>query len=144
MRRGKHQIITWGWLADYPDAENFLFLLYGPNAKSVHDGENAANYVNEEYDRLYSQLRFMDDGPAKQAVIDRMVRILQEDAPWSWATSPMRRAPITAGCITANPASWFETRSVLPPGHANRVRSLQDWNQPCTGRLPFFVCPSWA
>ena len=27
VRRGKHQIFTWGWLADYPDAENFLFLL---------------------------------------------------------------------------------------------------------------------
>ena len=24
-----------GWIADYPDAENFLFLLYGPNSKCV-------------------------------------------------------------------------------------------------------------
>ena len=31
---GNHQLFLWGWLADYPDAENFLFLLYGPNAKS--------------------------------------------------------------------------------------------------------------
>ena len=28
--KGKHQIFWAGWLADYPDAENFLFLLYGP------------------------------------------------------------------------------------------------------------------
>jgi hypothetical protein len=41
MLKGKHQIFWWGWLADYPDAENFLFLLYGPNSKSLHEGENA-------------------------------------------------------------------------------------------------------
>jgi ABC-type transport system substrate-binding protein len=41
MLKGKHQIFWWGWLADYPDAENFLFLLYGPNAKFPHEGENA-------------------------------------------------------------------------------------------------------
>ncbi len=34
MRRGAAQIFLWGWNADYPDAENFLFLLYGPNAKA--------------------------------------------------------------------------------------------------------------
>ena len=31
VHKGTHQIFWWGWLADYPDAENFLFLLYGPN-----------------------------------------------------------------------------------------------------------------
>ena len=43
---GNHQLFLWGWLADYPDAENFLFLLYGPNAKSKTggSGENASNY----------------------------------------------------------------------------------------------------
>src|SRR3546814_2372414 len=33
MRNGSAQMYMWGWVADYPDAENFLFLLYGPNAK---------------------------------------------------------------------------------------------------------------
>jgi ABC-type transport system substrate-binding protein len=34
VRKGKHQIYWSGWLADYPDAENFLFLLYGPTPGS--------------------------------------------------------------------------------------------------------------
>ena len=38
MLKGKQQIFWAGWLADYPDAENFLFLLYGPNAKSQDAG----------------------------------------------------------------------------------------------------------
>jgi ABC-type oligopeptide transport system substrate-binding subunit len=30
VRKGKYQVFWLGWNADYPDAENFLFLLYGP------------------------------------------------------------------------------------------------------------------
>jgi ABC-type transport system substrate-binding protein len=46
MRRGQAQIYQWGWNADYPDPENFLFLFYGPNGKVRHGGENASNYAN--------------------------------------------------------------------------------------------------
>ena len=82
--KGKHQIFFGGWLADYPDPENFLFLLYGPNAKSKTNGENIANYASPEFDALFRQLQWQDDGPAKQAAIDRMVAVLQQDAPWSF------------------------------------------------------------
>ncbi|MBK7615553.1 MAG: hypothetical protein IPJ08_14090 [Burkholderiales bacterium] len=57
VRKGKHQVFWLGWNADYPDAENFLFLLYGPNSKSVSDGENTANYQNPEYDKLFAELK---------------------------------------------------------------------------------------
>ena len=55
VRKGKHQVFWLGWNADYPDAENFMFLLYGPNAKSKSDGENTANYENPEFDKLYDE-----------------------------------------------------------------------------------------
>jgi len=86
--QGKHQIFWAGWLADYPDTENFMFLLYGPNAKSLANGENVANYQNPEFDQLYLQLQLLDDGPAKQAAIDRMVAIVQQDAPWAFGYIP--------------------------------------------------------
>jgi ABC-type transport system substrate-binding protein len=88
VHKGKHQIFWWGWLADYPDAENFLFLLYGPNSKSKHEGENTANYENPEYDRLYRRMQTLEDGPEKQKVIDQMVQIAREDAPWAWGYWP--------------------------------------------------------
>ncbi|MBK1646250.1 peptide ABC transporter substrate-binding protein [Thiocapsa imhoffii] len=88
MRNGTGQLFMWGWNADYPDPENFLFLLYGPNGKVEHQGENAANYANPEFDRLFNQMRFMDDGPERQAVIDRMVEIARTDAPWLWGFNP--------------------------------------------------------
>jgi len=131
VRRGKHQIFTWGWLADYPDAENFLFLLYGPNAKSVHDGENAANYASEAYDRLYSQLRFMDDGPAKQAVIDEMVRILQEDAPWSWGYFPYASGAYHRWVHNGKPSIMVRDQAqYYRLDTADRSRSLKAWNAP--------------
>ena len=131
VRRGKHQIFSWGWLADYPDAENFLFLLYGPGAKSVHDGENAANYQNPEYDKLYAKLRFMDDGPAKQAVIDQMVRILQEDAPWSWGYFPYASGAYHRWVHNGKPSIMVRDQAqYYRIDAAERARSLRDWNKP--------------
>ncbi len=86
--KGRHQIFWAGWLADYPDAENFMFLLYGPNAKSKTNGENIANYENPAFDALYRQLQGLADGPAKQAVIDQMVVIAQQDSPWCMGFFP--------------------------------------------------------
>ena len=52
IRKGTAQIFSWGWNADYPDPENFLFLLYGPNSKVETQGENATNYQNPEFDNF--------------------------------------------------------------------------------------------
>ncbi len=88
--KGSLQIFWWGWFADYPDAENFLFLLYGPNSKALTggNGENSSNYQNAEFDKLFDELKFLDDGPRKQQVIDRMIAITQEDAAWAFGYNP--------------------------------------------------------
>ena len=87
--KGAAQLFYFGWNADYPDPENFLFLLYGPQGKVKHQGENAANYANPEYDRLFEQMRTMENGPQRQAFIDRMDEILRHDAPWIWGFHPL-------------------------------------------------------
>jgi ABC-type transport system substrate-binding protein len=88
IRKGNAQIFNWGWNADYPDPENFLFLLYGPQGKVKYDGENAANYANPEYDRLFEEMKNLENGPRRQAIIDRMVEIVRRDAPWLWGFHP--------------------------------------------------------
>ena len=88
VRKGNTQMFFLGWNADYPDPENFLFLLHGPNAAASAEGENKANYQNAEYDRLFEQMKNMDNGAQRQAIIDRMVAILREDAPWVWGFHP--------------------------------------------------------
>jgi len=76
---GQFQFIHYGWYADYPDPENFVFLLYGPNRRP---GPNAAGYDNPEYNRLFEQMRSMDDGAERLAVIRKMRAIAVEDCPW--------------------------------------------------------------
>jgi len=88
MRNGTAQIFQWGWNADYPDPENFLFLLYGENSKAEHNGENAANYRNPKFDRLFLKMKNMDNGPERQAIIDEMLRIVRRDGPWLWGFYP--------------------------------------------------------
>lgn len=88
MRLGNAQIFFWGWSADYPDPENFLFLLYGPNAKVKFGGENAANYQNAEYDRLFEIMKNLPNGAERQAIIDQMLQIVRNDTPWVWAFYP--------------------------------------------------------
>ena len=88
VRKGAAQLFFYGWNADYPDPENFLFLLYGPQGKVQHSGENAANYRNPEYDALFDRMRAMENGAERQQIIDRMVTILRHDAPWVWGFHP--------------------------------------------------------
>lgn len=89
MRKGTAQIYMWGWNADYPDPENFMFLLYGPNGKVEYGGENSSNYANPEFDRLFEKMRNMENSPARQKIIDRMVEIARRDAPWLWGFHPV-------------------------------------------------------
>lgn len=89
VRKGTTQIFQWGWNADYPDPENFFFLLYGPNGKVKYQGENASNYSNPEFDKLFNQMKSMSNSPERQEVINQMVDIARKDAPWLWGFHPV-------------------------------------------------------
>ncbi len=89
MQMGNAQIFWWGWHADYPDPENFLFLFYGPNGKVKYGGENAANYQNDKFDALFEQMKNMDNGEARLKIIDKMVEIVRYNAPWLWGFHPL-------------------------------------------------------
>ena len=88
VRRGDTQLFYFGWNADYPDPENFLFLLHGPQAKVGKGGENAANYSNPDYNRLFEQMKNMPNSEARQKIIDDMLEILRRDSPWLWGHHP--------------------------------------------------------
>ena len=79
LDKGQVQFYRYGWLADYPDPENFVFLLYGPNKRP---GPNSASYASPEYDRLFEQMRAMEDTPERLAIINKMREIAVEDCPW--------------------------------------------------------------
>ena len=131
MLKGKQQIFWAGWFADYPDAENFLFLLYGPNAKAKFEGENSANYANPEFDKRYKQLALLEDGPAKQKLIDEMVDLARADSPWAWGYFPYSAGAYQQwqrngkyGLFTNDRAQYYKIDAPL------RARRQAEWNKP--------------
>jgi len=131
MRQGTAQIFEWGWNADYPDPENFLFLLHGPQRKAGQGGENAANYANPEYDRLFARMKDMDNGPERQALIDAMVNLLREDSPWVFGFYPRNYALHHAWYGNVKPNlmanNELKFRRVDAPA---RERARAEWNRP--------------
>jgi len=141
MRAGSAQLFMWGWLADYPDAENFLFLLYGANAKAVHGGENAANYMSAEFDALFEQMRYLEDGPQKEALIARMVAVVQRDAPWLFGHFPKSGGAYQQWVANAKPTQMV--RNTLPYLRINadvRAQKISEWNTPV--RWPLWLIPA--
>jgi len=86
---GNFQILFWGWNADYPDSENFMFLLAGKNGGAKFGGPNSANYDSPEFNRLFDQMESMADGPERDVLIARMIDIVRVDAPWSFGYFPV-------------------------------------------------------
>jgi ABC-type transport system substrate-binding protein len=82
VRRGAYQLFMWGWIADYPDPENFLFLLYGPMGRRASGGPNTANFADPDYDALFVRMRAMENSPERQALIDQMRAITERQRPW--------------------------------------------------------------
>jgi len=88
IRNGTQQVYGLGWLADYPDPENFLFLLHGPQARADGAGSNSSNYVNPQFDALFERMKSMPNSPERQALIERMVGLARRDAPWIFGFHP--------------------------------------------------------
>jgi oligopeptide transport system substrate-binding protein len=76
-RQGKIPMRSDGWNADYPDAENFMQLLYGPSGP-----ENNARFDLPEFNRLYERARTLPDSAERTRLFDRMTRLVIAYAPW--------------------------------------------------------------
>lgn len=130
MRNGAAQIFVWGWNADYPDPENFFFLLYGPNSKVKQGGENAGNYANPEFDRLFELMRNMQNGPERQQIIDRMQTILRQDAPWLFGYYPKDFSLLHAWYKNLKPARMISNRLKYSRIDTKlREQKREEWNQ---------------
>jgi len=138
MFKGNAQIYTWGWNADYPDPENFFFLLYGPSGKVEHKGENASNYHNPEYDALFDEMKNLPNGPRRMAVIERMLEILRRDAPWVWGFYPKAFGLHHAWYHNTKPHLMANnTLKYRRIDHQRRAEARRAWNEPVT--WPLFV-----
>jgi len=82
-RQGKIPFRSDGWNADYPDAENFMQLLYGPNIGQAND----ARFNLPEFNRLFEQASRLPDSPERTKLFDRMTELVIAYAPWRMTVS---------------------------------------------------------
>ena len=75
---GKVQCLTYGWIADYPDGENFLQLFWG---RSI-GGANYTFFNHPEFNRMYERVKTMPDSPERTEIYRKMVRLLWVYNPW--------------------------------------------------------------
>jgi oligopeptide transport system substrate-binding protein len=74
------------WIADYPDGDNFMQLLYGPNTGASNGG--CAKIP--EYDALYARTARMPPGPERDKLYQEMTRIAEAYSPWRLTISRYR------------------------------------------------------
>lgn len=79
VREGHTQLFRIGWVADYPDAQNFLQLFHSSN---VSPGPNRACYSNPEFDREYDAAMDEPDEEKRNRHWMRCQEIVREDCPW--------------------------------------------------------------
>ena len=131
LRKGSAQLFIVGWSADYPDPENFMFLLYGPQSRARNQGENASNYANPEFDALFERMRVMPNSPERQAIINRMTDIYRRDAPWLGGYHPKNYALFHSwlGNAKANEMSDNKLK-YLRIDPIKREAARREWNKP--------------
>jgi oligopeptide transport system substrate-binding protein len=74
------------WIADYPDGDNFIQLLY---SKNIGESNNGC-YKSEAFDKLYEQSARLPDGPERDKLYLEMQRQFEADTPWMMGVSRYR------------------------------------------------------
>src|SRR5262249_53493375 len=65
------------WIADYPDAENYLSVFYGNNPAPP----NYTRYRNPDYDKLYQQALETENDSARIKIYQQLDQMIMNDAP---------------------------------------------------------------
>ena len=82
------KLMMWGqaWSADYPDGDNFMQLLYGPNTGQSNNG----CYESKAFDAFYEKARRLPDSPERRQLYLEMTRQMQVDGAWRIGVSRLR------------------------------------------------------
>jgi ABC-type transport system substrate-binding protein len=126
---GQFQLVDFGWIADYPDPENFFFLFYGKNVPPK--GSNSSRYTNPEFDRIFEKMSTMDNTPERLGLIHKLTAILNEDCPvvlLSHAVSFSLTQP-WAPRVSANPL-MYNGPKYGQVDVALRTEKHREWNRP--------------
>ena len=77
LHKGRFQMFDIGWIADYPDPENFLDILFHSESTNNH-----THYNNPDVDELLIKARVETDTNARYALYNQAEQQILDDAPW--------------------------------------------------------------
>src|SRR5262249_48424113 len=131
VRDGAYQLFMWGWIADYPDPENFLILLWSEMARSKGGGPNTANFADKEFDKLFLEMKTMPNTEQRMDIIRKMRAILERERPWIEFFHPedyvLYHAWLSNVKKPGMSLQTFKYRDVDP---VLREQKRREWNKP--------------
>ncbi len=143
VRNGSYQLFMWGWIADYPDPENFLFLLWSPMGQTASGGPNTANFSDPDYDALFLQMKNRVNDARRLEIIRVMQGILERERPWIELFHPEDYALYHAWVRNVKPMGLpvptLKYRDVDPE---RRAELREAWNRPV--RWPAYALGAMA
>jgi hypothetical protein len=117
-----------------------MFLLHGPQSRAKHQGENASNYENPEFDALFERMRNMPNSPERQHVIDRMTEIFRRDAPWIGGYHPKNFALFHSWLGNAKVNEISDNKlKYLKVDPVRRETLRREWNRPVVWPLAIML-----
>jgi ABC-type transport system substrate-binding protein len=138
VQDGSYQMFFWGWSADYPDPENFLFLLTCDMRRSESGGPNYTNYCNPAFDALFRRMRVRPDDEERLAAIREMRGILEHDRPWIEMFHPEDYTLYHGWLEHVKPFGMsFPMSKYVDLDAQERAGLREAWNRPVTW-------PAWA
>ncbi len=82
VQRLAYQVYFWGWSADYPDPENFLFLSSCDYRRSTVGGPNSSNFCDPRFEALFQKMRVRENDAERLEAIRGMRAVLEEERPY--------------------------------------------------------------
>ncbi|MCA4807291.1 ABC transporter substrate-binding protein [Myroides odoratimimus] len=79
MASGKVSFFRGSWIADYPDAENYLSLFYSKN--KAPNGPNYTRFTNQKFDQLYEQAFKEVSEEKRNSIYQQMDQIIADEVP---------------------------------------------------------------
>lgn len=80
LDRGELPLFRLAWIADYPDPDNFLYVLFHSSMKGPPG--NHAHYSNARVDELLDRARRISDQDERTRLYQEAEKLIVEDAPW--------------------------------------------------------------
>jgi ABC-type transport system substrate-binding protein len=143
VRRGAYQLFFWGWIADYPDPENFHFLLWSAMGQTRSGGPNTANFADPRYDALFLESRVRPNDPARAEAIRALRALLEQERPWIELFHPEDYALLQSWLHNVKPTGLtVPVMKYYDVDPAPRAAERAAWNRPV--RWPAFALAAAA